>query len=147
MRPFVGYVTTNPISATANPDGGKIPVRVAKASGVGPVPGTNLQSYANNSRVFTTTFSAAVGFMHKFSPAGATFAYTLPAITLAIDGMALAVVNVSTGSTATVAAPTGSDNIGNSAGTATGATAAGPAAGLGIVYTADNTQKAWLVGI
>ena len=56
-------------------------------------------------------------------------------------------VNVSTGSTATVAVPNGSDNIGNSAGSATGATAAGPTGGSAIVYTADYTTHSWLVGI
>jgi hypothetical protein len=95
----------------------------------------------------SSAFTATVGFVHKINPSGATFAYTFPAITAAIDGMKIGVVNVSTGSTATVAAPTGSDNVGNSAGTATGATAAGPTGGLAKVYVADNGTKAWLVGL
>ncbi len=144
VYPFVGYVTTNPNSATANPDASKIPVVVGTAENTKKIPA---MEYINDATVHTGAFTCAVRHMHKFTPSGATFAYTLPAITQAIDGMHVAVINTSTGSTATVAAPTGSDNIGNSAGTATGATAAGPAAGLGIVYTADNTGKAWLVGI
>ncbi len=142
--PYVGNVTTNPRSATANPDPSKIPV----LAGVGfNMKLTPAMEYINDATVHTGAWTCAIRHMHKFNPSGATFAYTLPAITQAIDGMHLCVVNVSTGSTATVAAPTGSDNVGNSAGTATGATAAGPTGGLGIVYTADNTGKAWLVGI
>jgi hypothetical protein len=85
--------------------------------------------------------------MYLINPSGATFAYTLPAISASNDGQKIAVVNVSTGSTATVAAPTGSDNVGNCAGASTGATAAGPTGGAVKVYCANNTVKAWLVGI
>lgn len=113
----------------------------------GPLAGTSQQEYANDPTVHTSAFSTVAGTMHKINPSGATFAYTFPAISAANNGMRLAVINVSTGTTATVAAPTGDDNIGNSAGTATGATAAGPTGGNTKTYVADNTQKAWLVGI
>jgi hypothetical protein len=106
-----------------------------------------IQSYANDAAVHTGAFNTVPGYEHKINPSGATFAYTFPAITTAIDGMRIAVVNVSTGSTATVAAPNGSGNVGNCAGTSTGATAAGPTGGNVKTYTADFTQQAWLVGI
>lgn len=146
-RALVGYVAPNPVPSTQNPYAGLIPVRVAPNAGIGAIPGVAAASYSNDLLVHTGAFTASPGFMHKINPSGATFAYTLPAITRQIDGMRIAVVNVSTGSTATVAAPTGSDNIGNSAGAATGATAAGPTGGAVKTYTADYTQLAWLVGI
>ncbi len=147
VQPFVGYVAPPDIYPNVNPDALKVAVRVGQPSGTGPIPGVVVQRYTNDSLVHTGAFSASPGFMHKINPSGATFAYTLPAITKAIDGMAIAVINVSTGTTATVAAPTGSDNVGNCAGAATGATAAGPTGGNTKVYTADYTQLAWLVGI
>lgn len=147
VRPFVGHVAPNPVPSTQNPYAGLIPVRVAPNPGLGSISAVCVKRYANDSLVHTGAFTCAPGYMHKINPSGATFAFTLPAITRAIDGMAIAVVNVSTGSTATVAAPTGSDNIGNSAGSSTGATAAGPTGGATKVYTADYTQLAWLVGI
>ncbi len=118
----------------------------APSSGV-IVPANLVQSYANGGATLTAAFTAAIGTMYGINPSGATFAYTFPAITASNDGQKIAVFNVSTGSTATVAAPTGSDNVGNCAGSATGATAAGPTGGLTKVYTADNTRKAWIVGI
>lgn len=142
--PFVGQVTTNPRSSTANPDPSKIPVLAGVGFNMKQPPS---MEYINDVSVHTGAFSAAIRHMHKINPSGATFAITLPAITQAIDGLHLAFVNVSTGTTATVVAPTGSDNVGNSAGSSTGATAAGPTGGAVAVYTADNTQKAWLVGI
>lgn len=146
--PFVGYVAPNPVPSTANPDGGKVPVRISRASGVGPIPGVIQQDYTiDPTTARTGAFTCVPGFAHAINPSGATFAYTLPAITSAIDGMKIGVYNVSTGSTATVAAPTGSDNVGNSAGSSTGATAAGPTGGNTKVYIADNTRKAWLVGL
>lgn len=150
--PLVGYLAPPPIfpgtSGTLQsvPDPGKVCVRVGRNGLLG-IPGMAIQSYANDATVHTGAFNAVPGYMHKINPSGATFAYTFPAITAAIDGMRIAVVNVSTGSTATVAAPTGSNNVGNSAGTSTGATAAGPTGGNVKTYTADNTQGAWLVGI
>lgn len=152
-NPLVGYLSPPPIypgtsGTTQNvPDPGKLAVRVARVPQVGPIPGMAIQSYANDATVHTGAFSTVPGFMHKINTSGATFAFTFPAITSKIDGMRIAVVNVSTGSTASVAAPTGSDNIGNCAGTSTGATAAGPTGGNVKTYTADNTGKAWLVGI
>lgn len=124
-------------------------VNLAGGSGsvTGVLPGTNAAAYANAGATVTGAFTGVVGTMHKINPSGATFAYTLPAISATNDGQRIAVVNVSTGTTATVATPTGSDNVGNSAGSATGATAAGPTGGAVKVYTADNTTKAWLVGI
>jgi hypothetical protein len=147
VQPFVGYLAPPDIYPNVNPNALKVAVRVGRSPGTGPIPGVVQQGYANDSVVKTAAFTASPGFMHKINPSGATFAYTLPAITKAIDGMQIAVVNVSTGSTATVAAPTGSDNVGNCAGTSTGATAAGPTGGNTKVYTADYTQLAWLVGI
>jgi hypothetical protein len=111
------------------------------------VPANLLQRYLSGGAALAAAFTAAIGTVYLINPSGATFAYTFPAITAGNDGQAIAVVNVSTGSTATVAAPTGIDNVGNSAGTATGATAAGPTGGLTKVYTANNQTKAWLVGI
>jgi hypothetical protein len=146
-RPIVGYLAAPAIFPNVNPDALKLSVRVARQPGNAPSPGTAQASYSNDPKVYTGAFSAVAGFVYKINPSGATFAYTLPAITAKIDGMHIAVVNVSTGSTATVAAPTGSDNVGNCAGTATGATAAGPTGGNTKVYTADATQLAWLVGI
>ncbi len=143
--PFVGYVTTNPRGSTANPDPSKIPISIGLLSAK--ISGATQQDYVNDPTTHTGAFTAAIGTVHKINPSGATFAYQFPAITQAIDGMHLAVVNISTGSTATVAAPAGSDNVGNSAGTATGATAAGPTGGAVKTYVADNTLKAWLVGI
>lgn len=147
FRPFLGYVTTPDIYPNVNPNALKIAVRVGRNPGNAPIPGANQQTYNNDPNVYAAAFTAAVGYVHKINPSGATFAYVFPAITTKNNGMRIAVVNVSTGSTATVAAPTGSDNIGNSAGTATGATAAGPTGGAVKTYTADDTQKAWLVGI
>lgn len=146
-RPLVGYLTTPCIYPNVNPDALKIAVRVARVPGNAPIPGMSQQGYSNDPKVYTGAFSAVPGFMYKINPSGATFAYTLPVISAKIDGMQIAVVNVSTGSTATVASPTGSDNVGNCAGTATGATAAGPTGGNVKTYTADATQLAWLVGI
>jgi hypothetical protein len=113
----------------------------------GILPASNVQSYITDASTHTSAFSATIGYAHMINPSGATFAYTLPAVTSKNDGMKIAVINVSTGSTATVAAPTGSDNVGNSAGTATGATAAGPTGGNTKVYCADVSVLAWLVGI
>jgi hypothetical protein len=110
-------------------------------------PGTSIQAYADGGAALSAAFNAAIGYMYLINPSGATFAYTLPAISASNNGMKIAVVNVSTGSTATVAAPTGSDNVGNCAGASTGATAAGPTGGAVKVYTANDTVKAWLVGI
>jgi len=147
-RPFLGYLTRNPIASGAIPYGGKFPVRVASLPNTGPIPGIAQQDYTvDPTTAYAAAFNTVPGFVHKVNPSGATFAYTFPAISQYNNGMKIAVVNVSTGSTATVAAPTGSDNIGNSAGTATGATAAGPVGGATKVYVADNTTKAWLVGI
>lgn len=118
------------------------------ASSVGStVPGNLVQSYLSGGAALSAAFTAAIGMVYLINPSGATFAYTFPAISASNDGQKIAVVNVSTGSTATVAAPTGSDNVGNCAGTATGATAAGPTGGNVKVYTANNGVKAWLVGI
>lgn len=111
------------------------------------IPGNLVQSYLDGGVALTAAFTATIGTMYLINPSGATFAYTLPAIGASNDGQKIAVVNVSTGTTATVAAPTGSNNVGNSAGTATGATAAGPTGGSVKVYTANNTVGAWLVGI
>lgn len=111
------------------------------------VPANLVQSYLSGGAALSAAFTAAIGTVYLINPSGATFAYTLPAISASNDGQHIAVVNVSTGSTATVAAPTGSDNVGNCAGTATGATAAGPTGGNAKVYTANNQTKAWLVGI
>jgi hypothetical protein len=111
------------------------------------VPGNMVQAYVSGGAAQSAAFTAAIGYVYLINPSGATFAYTLPAISGSNDGQKIAVVNVSTGSTATVAAPTGSDNVGNCAGTATGATAAGPTGGNVKVYTANNQTKAWLVGI
>lgn len=111
------------------------------------VPGNMAQAYLSGGAALTAAFTTAVGYVYLINPSGATFAYTMPAISASNDGQKIAVVNVSTGSTATVAAPTGSDNVGNCAGTATGATAAGPTGGNVKVYTANNQTKAWLVGI
>lgn len=147
IRPFVGYSTTPDIYPNVNPDALKVAVRVGRNPGNAPIPGVNQQSFSNDPKVYSAAFTATPGFMHKINPSGATFAFTFPAISSKIDGMKIGVINVSTGSTATVAAPTGSDNIGNSAGTSTGATAAGPTGGNVKTYTADNTQKAWLVGL
>lgn len=147
VRPLVGFIAPNPVPATQDPYGGYIPVRVAPTQGIGAIPGVAHAMYNNDLLVHTGAFTCAPGYMHKINPSGSTFAYTMPAITRAIDGMQIAVINVSTGSTATVAAPTGSDNIGNSAGASTGATAAGPTGGAVQTYTADFTQGAWLVGL
>lgn len=118
------------------------------ASSVGGVVAGNLvQSYLSGGAALTAAFTAAIGYVYLTNPSGATFAFTFPAITASNDGQKIAVVNVSTGTTATVAAPTGSDNIGNCAGTATGATAAGPTGGNVKTYTANNQTKSWLVGI
>lgn len=118
------------------------------ASSVGAVVPANLvQSYLSGGAALSAAFTAAIGYVYLINPSGATFAYTMPAISASNDGQKIAVVNVSTGSTATVAAPTGSDNVGNCAGTATGATAAGPTGGNVKTYTASNAVKAWLVGI
>lgn len=118
------------------------------ASSVGStVPANQVQSYLSGGAALSAAFTAAIGYVYLINPSGATFAYTLPAISASNDGQKIAVVNVSTGSTATVAAPTGSDNVGNCAGTATGATAAGPTGGAVKVYCANNQTKAWLVGI
>lgn len=120
------------------------PVQPAQS---GVLPGTILQGYANGGATLTGAFTPAIGTMYGINPSGATFAYTFPAISAANDGQKIAIFNVSTGTTATVAAPTGSDNVGNSAGASTGATAAGPVGGAVKTYTADNTRKAWIVGI
>lgn len=111
------------------------------------IPGNLVQSYLDGGAALSAAFTAAIGTMYLINPSGATFAYTLPAISASNNGQKIAVVNVSTGSTATVAAPTGNDNVGNCAGASTGATAAGPTGGAVKVYTANNTVKAWLVGI
>ena len=111
------------------------------------VPGNMAQAYVSGGAALSAAFTAAIGTVYLINPSGATFAYTLPAITGSNDGQKVAIVNVSTGSTATVAAPTGSDNVGNCAGAATGATAAGPTGGAVKVYTANNQTKSWLVGI
>jgi hypothetical protein len=111
------------------------------------VPGTSLQPYVNGGATLSAAFNVAAGFMYGINPSSVTFAITFPAINATIDGMKIAIINVSTGSTATICTPTGSDNVGNSAGAATGATAAGPTGGAVKTYTADNTRKAWLVGI
>ncbi len=147
-RPFLGYVVPNPVPTTSNPDGGKIPVRIGRVPGAGQIPGVAQLDYTMDpTTAYTAAFNVIPGYAHKFNPSGATFAYTFPAITVNNSGMKIAVVNVSTGTTATVAAPNGSDNIGNSAGTTTGATAAGPTGGATKVYVADYTTHAWLVGI
>lgn len=147
-RPLVGYVMPNPVSATANPDAGKIPVRAGRLPPTGLIPGNATQDYAiDPTAAYSAAFNVIPGFVHKINPSGATFAYTFPAITAGNNGMKVGVVNVSTGSTATVAAPTGANNIGNSAGTATGATATGPTGGAVKTYVADLTVGAWLVGL
>ncbi len=135
--------TCSRIRATSVAD----PVMAPPLTSATVVPGNYVQSYLNGGATLTAAFTAAIGTFYAFNPSGATFAYTLPAITANNDGQKIGVVNVSTGSTATVAAPTGSDNVGNSAGTTTGATAAGPLGGLTKVYTADNTRKAWITGL
>ncbi len=148
QRPLVGYVVPNPFSATANPDAGKIPVRIGRVPGMGLIPGVAQQDYSiDPTAAYAAAFNTFPGYLHRINPSGATFAYTFPAITANNSGMKVAVVNVSTGSTATVAAPNGSDNIGNSAGTTTGATAAGPTGGATKVYVADFNVHAWLVGL
>lgn len=153
-RPLVGYVAVPAIYPGTSgvtqsvPDAGKIQVRVARSPGMGPIPGIAQQDYTvDTTAAYSAAFTCLPGYVHKINPSGATFAYTFPAITAFNNGMKIGIVNVSTGSTATVAAPTGSDNIGNSAGTSTGATAAGPTGGNTKVYVADNTVKAWLVGL
>ncbi len=110
------------------------------------VPATQVQNYVNDATTHSAAFNCLVGYMHKISVTGATFAYTLPAITSAIDGQHLAIVNVGGGTTATVAAPTGGDAVIIATGS-TGATAAGPTTGVVKVYTADNTLKQWYTGI
>lgn len=111
------------------------------------VPANLAQSYLDGGAAKTAAFTAAIGTMYAINPSGATFAYTLPAIAAGNNGQKIAIWNASTGSTATVAAPTGSDNVGNCAGSATGATAAGPTGGLTKVYTANVTTGAWITGI
>ncbi len=110
------------------------------------VPGTQVQSYVTDATTHSAAFSCLSGYQHMISVSGATFAYTLPAITSANDGQRIAIVNVGAGTTATVAAPTASDAVGNATGS-TGATAAGPTTGAVKVYCANNTLKQWLVGI
>lgn len=138
--------TCSRIRVGSSTTGSSVPVTALPSSSL-VTPGTLVQAYADGGPALSAAFTAAIGTMYLINPSGATFAYTLPAITSGNDGQQIAVVNVSTGSTATVAAPTGSDNVGNCAGSATGATAAGPTGGAAKVYTANNTVKAWLVGI
>lgn len=142
--PFTAFTSTT--ATRVRMGRGKAPPALPPPYGVGVLSATAQQMFATDPTVRTGAFSPTAGYQHSINPSGATFAYTLPAITSANDGMAIRVVNVSTGSTATVAAPTGSDNIGNSAGSATGATAAGPTGGAVKTYVADNTRKAWTVG-
>ncbi len=122
------------------------PLAAATATGT-TVPANLVQSYLSGGAALTAAFTMAIGTVYLINPSGATFAYTFPAISASNDGQRIAVVNVSTGSTATVAAPTGSDNVGNCAGASTGATVAGPLGGVVKTYTANNQTKAWLVGI
>lgn len=110
------------------------------------VPATQAQSYVTDATTHAAAFSCSVGYQHMINVSGATFAYTLPPITAAVDGQRIAIVNVGAGTTATVAIPTGSDAVGNATGS-TGATAAGPTTGAVKVYCANNTLKQWLVGI
>lgn len=145
FRPFVGYFAA-PIFPNVNPDALKIPVRVGRNPGNAPIPGVNQQSFSVDPNTYSAAFNAVPGYVHKINPSGATFAYTFPAITPKIDGMKIGIVNVSGGSTATVAVPTGSDAVGNTTGS-TGATAAGPTGGNVKTYTADNGLKQWLVGL
>lgn len=147
-RPYVGYVTTNPRGATDNPDASKIPIALALGpGGSGVTPASLSQGFSNDPTLHTAAFSVVPGFMHKIAPNVVTFAITFPAISAANDGQQLAIINmVTSGTTATILTPTGSDSIGNSV-AATGATAAGPTIGVGTTYTADNAAKKWIVGI
>jgi len=146
FRPFIGYITAPDIYPNVNPDALKVAVRVGRNPGTAPIPGTNQQSFSVDPNTYSAAFSAVAGYVHKINPSGATFAYTLPAITSKNDGMKIGIVNVSGGSTATVAAPTGSDAVANTTGS-TGATAAGPTGGNVKTYTADNGLKQWLIGL
>jgi hypothetical protein len=111
----------------------------------GVLPGPNSQAFADGGTAATAGFTAAVGTRYKLNPSGATFAVTFPAISSTNDGQEILLANVATaGSTATVVAPTGSDNVGNVS-SGTGATVAGPVRGKANLYVADNTLKAWLV--
>lgn len=111
------------------------------------VPGTALQTWADGGIAATSGFTVAPGTLHKINPNSTTFAITFPAISASNAGQRVGIVNVATsGTTATILTPTGSDSMGNSV-AATGATAAGPTAGLSQVYTADNTVKKWISGV
>lgn len=110
------------------------------------VPGNMYQAYLSGGAALSAAFTAAIGTMYAINPSGATFAYTLPAISASNDGQKIAIFNVSGGTTATVAAPTGSDAIAITTGS-TGATAAGPTGGNVKVYTASNQFKQWITGI
>lgn len=125
-----------------------LPLNLAGGSNYvsGVLPASNAQAYITDATTHSAAFNCVIGYQHMIDVSGATFAYTLPPITSAIDGQKIAIVNVGAGTTATVAAPTGSDAVGNATGS-TGATAAGPTTGAVKTYTANNTLKQWLVGI
>ncbi len=112
----------------------------------GVLPAGNVQAFTTDASTHTSAFNCTVGSQHMINPSGATFAYTLPAISVTNDGQRIAVVNVSGGTTATVAAPTGSDAVANTTGS-TGATAVGPTGGNVKTYVANNTLKQWLIGL
>lgn len=111
------------------------------SSVTGVLPGANVARFANGG-VQGAAFTAAVGTMYSVNATGATFSIAMPAISSTNDGMAIGFANISTGSTATVLTPSGSDSVGQTGGT--GATAAGPAAGLTAQYVADATNHKWL---
>jgi hypothetical protein len=111
------------------------------------VPGTSLQTWADGGAAATSGFTVAPGTLYKINPNSITFVITFPAISASNAGQRVGLVNVATsGTTATILTPNGSDSFGNSA-AATAATAAGPTAGLATFYTADNTVHKWLTGV
>lgn len=100
----------------------------------------SLHGHFKTAAAQTALFSAAIDTLYAVVVATAAFAVTFPALGSSNDGHRIGIFN--NGTTAATLTPTGSDAIGGTA--ASGATAAGPAAGVLSIYYANVATGRWL---
>lgn len=116
------------------------PVNLAGGSTyvTGALPTAN-ETFWNTAAAQTSNFTAAADTLYDVTASPTAVTVTFPAVS-ANAGRRIAIFNG--GTTAAVMTPNGSDAVTNTG--ATGATAAGPAAGVLLVLTADPTSGRWL---
>lgn len=100
---------------------------------------TYLHGHWKTAAAQTAPFTAAIDTLYAYVVSTAAWAITFPAIS-SNDGHRIGVFN--NGTTAAILTPNGNDAIGGTA--ASAATAAGPAAGVLTIYTANAATGRWL---